>query len=134
MWRYTGHVWKGTAVRRACSVVDSITRPSVSVLATSTCRSSSFSSSSSFLSKRTFCSTTGTRARVVTTGTSTANIAKDRLNYEDMGAKGTSTVDTTLRLQNIRRLMRQGDGGVDAFVVPSEDQREFSIFYRNDLS
>jgi len=43
---------------------------------------------------------------------------------EDMGAKGTHTVDTTLRLQNIRTLMRQGDVNVDAYVVPSEDQRE----------
>lgn len=40
-----------------------------------------------------------------------------------MGAKGTHTVDTTVRLQNLRRLMRQGDINVDAYVVPSEDQR-----------
>ncbi|KXN80946.1 putative Xaa-Pro aminopeptidase P [Leucoagaricus sp. SymC.cos] len=39
-----------------------------------------------------------------------------------MGAKGTHTIDTTTRLQNIRALMRQGDVQVDAYVVPSEDQ------------
>ncbi|KAF9443545.1 putative Xaa-Pro aminopeptidase P [Macrolepiota fuliginosa MF-IS2] len=37
-----------------------------------------------------------------------------------MGAKGTHRVDTTLRLQNLRELMKQA--GVDVFVVPSEDQ------------
>ncbi|XP_006463697.1 hypothetical protein AGABI2DRAFT_187219 [Agaricus bisporus var. bisporus H97] len=36
--------------------------------------------------------------------------------------KGMHPVNTTLRLQNIRRLMREGDASVDAYVVPSEDQ------------
>ncbi len=42
---------------------------------------------------------------------------------EDMGAKGTHTVDTTQRLKDIRKLLQESDGGLDAFVVPSEDQR-----------
>lgn len=41
-----------------------------------------------------------------------------------MGARGTHRVDTTKRLENLRELMRKSN--VQAFVVPSEDQRAFS--------
>ena len=40
-----------------------------------------------------------------------------------MGAVGQHTVNTTERLARLRELMKQKDVG--AFVVPSEDQREF---------
>lgn len=40
-----------------------------------------------------------------------------------MGAVGQHTVHTTERLAHLRELMKQKDVG--AFVVPSEDQREF---------
>jgi len=40
-----------------------------------------------------------------------------------MGALGQHTVNTTERLAHLRELMKQKDVG--AFVVPSEDQREF---------
>ena len=40
-----------------------------------------------------------------------------------MGALGQHTVHTTKRLARLRELMKQKDVG--AFVVPSEDQREF---------
>jgi hypothetical protein len=41
-----------------------------------------------------------------------------------MGALGTQTVDTTARIAALRQLMTDGDRPVQAFVVPSEDQRE----------
>lgn len=44
---------------------------------------------------------------------------------QDMGAKGTHRVNTTERLENLRELMKRSDVAVDAFVVPSEDQRAF---------
>ncbi|KAG5651634.1 hypothetical protein H0H81_007977 [Sphagnurus paluster] len=40
-----------------------------------------------------------------------------------MGAKGTHTVDTTKRLAALRELMASKEHDVQAFVVPSEDQR-----------
>ena len=41
-----------------------------------------------------------------------------------MGAIGTQRVDTTARLAALRELMAKEENNVDAFVVPSEDQRE----------
>ncbi len=41
-----------------------------------------------------------------------------------MGAIGTQTVDTTERLAALRNLMAERN--VDAYVVPSEDQRRHS--------
>lgn len=41
-----------------------------------------------------------------------------------MGAVGVQTVHTSKRLASLRELMSQQDNSVDAFVVPSEDQRE----------
>ena len=40
-----------------------------------------------------------------------------------MGAVGTQRVDTTERLAKLRELLKKE--GVDALVVPSEDQRAF---------
>ena len=42
-----------------------------------------------------------------------------------MGAAGTQTVDTSSRLAKLRELMDEKDNSVKAFVVPSEDQREY---------
>jgi len=42
-----------------------------------------------------------------------------------MGAIGRHTVNTTERLAALRELMARNDHAVGAFVVPSEDQREF---------
>lgn len=44
----------------------------------------------------------------------------------EMGAVGTQTVDTSARLKALRELMSQTHN-VDAFVVPSEDQRMLSL-------
>lgn len=41
-----------------------------------------------------------------------------------MGDVRTQTVDTSKRLTSLRELMNQKDNFVQAFVVPSEDQRE----------
>jgi Xaa-Pro aminopeptidase len=43
-----------------------------------------------------------------------------------MGAVGTQTVNTTVRLAALRELMSKKENNVDVFVVPSEDQREHS--------
>lgn len=42
-----------------------------------------------------------------------------------MGGPATQTVNTTERLIGLRKLMEEQ--GVEAYVVPSEDQRAFSI-------
>ena len=39
-------------------------------------------------------------------------------------AIGAQTVDTTARLASLRALMKDQDRNVQAFVVPSEDERE----------
>jgi hypothetical protein len=41
-----------------------------------------------------------------------------------MGAVGTQMVDTSARVAALRELMAKKENNVDAFVVPSEDQRE----------
>jgi Xaa-Pro aminopeptidase len=43
-----------------------------------------------------------------------------------MGAAGAQTVDTSKRLAGLRELMGRKDNSVQAFVVPSEDQRKFA--------
>lgn len=43
-----------------------------------------------------------------------------------MGAVGRHTVNTTERLAALRELMARKENAVEAFVVPSEDQREYS--------
>lgn len=43
-----------------------------------------------------------------------------------MGARATQTVDTAGRLQALRELMRKAENNVNAYVVPSEDQRKSS--------
>jgi hypothetical protein len=50
-----------------------------------------------------------------------------------MGAGGTQTVDTTMRLVALRELMNQGENSVKAYIVPSEDQRECVLQDRNHL-
>lgn len=37
---------------------------------------------------------------------------------------GTQTINTSERLAKLRELMRQKENDVNAYVVPSEDQRE----------
>jgi len=112
MWRYTGRVCIGvrrhslTFIISRARVLDSIHCLPTSIVL------SRVSSSWDVGSKKKFSSS----AHINTIAKVTEK--------EDMGAKGTHTVDTTLRLQNIRTLMRQGDVNVDAYVVPSEDQRE----------
>jgi hypothetical protein len=137
MWRHhSGRVWIG--VRRQLETSSSrawvLRPPPISVISSSssTCCSTStpcrgFKSSET---KRGFCYTARDRVAIDTGTSTTANVTQN----EDMGAKGTQTVDTSLRLQNIRRLMRQGDVAVDAFIVPSEDQREFLLFCKVDIS
>ncbi|KAL9709797.1 hypothetical protein Ac2012v2_006851 [Leucoagaricus gongylophorus] len=104
MWRHIGCDWIG--VRRLSltpitRVLNTTHRLPISIIP------SRFSLSLNVGLRRRFCSI----AHLNTTA-----------KVSDMGAKGTHTVDTTLRLQNIRRLMRQSDVNVDAYVVPSEDQ------------
>ena len=41
-----------------------------------------------------------------------------------MGALATQTVSTTKRLEALRLLMQKPENNVNAYVVPSEDQRE----------
>ena len=45
-----------------------------------------------------------------------------------MGAAGQHTVHTTERLLRLREQMKK-EGNVQAFVVPSEDQRAYTCFY-----
>ena len=42
-----------------------------------------------------------------------------------MGALATQTVNTTKRLEALRLLMHKPENNISAYVVPSEDQREF---------
>lgn len=42
-----------------------------------------------------------------------------------MGALATQTVSTTKRLEALRLLMQKPENNVNAYVVPSEDQREY---------
>lgn len=44
-----------------------------------------------------------------------------------MGANGAQTVDTSQRLADLRALMAKKENNVQAFVVPSEDQRMFAM-------
>jgi len=53
------------------------------------------------------------------------NRSRTRLFSMNMGAIGQHKVDTSERLANLRELMKKR--GVDAFVVPSEDQRVYPI-------
>ena len=46
-----------------------------------------------------------------------------------MGAIGTETVNTSERLARLRALMQQPGINVGAFVVPSEDEREYRPFF-----
>jgi len=109
MWRYSGHVCRG--VKRHSIVSRARVLNSPHRLPTSTVLSR-VSPSWVIGSKKKFCPS----AHINTIAQVTEK--------EDMGAKGTHTVDTTLRLQNIRTSMRQGDVNVDVYVVPSEDQRK----------
>jgi len=110
MWRYTGRICIGVR-RHSSTFIISRVLDSIHCLPTSIVLSRVSSSWDIGLKKR-FCSS----AHI--------NTITKVTEKEDMGAKGTHTVDTTSRLQNIRTLMRQGDVNVDAYVVPSEDQRE----------
>ena len=51
------------------------------------------------------------------------NRSRTRLFSMNMGAIGQHKVDTSERLAKLRELMKKR--GVDAFVVPSEDQRVY---------
>ncbi|KAF9566554.1 Creatinase/aminopeptidase [Agrocybe pediades] len=66
------------------------------------------------LSSQALSATTITRA--------TRTITTLNTNASDMGAAGTHTVHTGDRLARLRELMRKDEIGVQAFVVPSEDQ------------
>jgi len=110
MWRYTGRICIDVR-RHSSTFIISRVLDSIHCLPTSIVLSRVSSSWDIGLKKR-FCSS----AHI--------NTITKVTEKEDMGAKGTHTVDTTSRLQNIRTLMRQGDVNVDAYVVPSEDQRE----------
>jgi Xaa-Pro aminopeptidase len=46
-----------------------------------------------------------------------------------MGAAGAQTVDTSSRLARLRELMEAKENSVQAFVVPSEDQRKPSSLF-----
>lgn len=46
-----------------------------------------------------------------------------------MGAIGAQTVNTTERLASLRELMGKTENSVQAFVIPSEDQREWLHHY-----
>ena len=52
-----------------------------------------------------------------------------RRQLSTMGAMGQHKVHTTDRLQRLRDLMRKEDVNVQAFVVPSEDQRTFTLHF-----
>ncbi|KAF5351112.1 hypothetical protein D9756_008273 [Leucocoprinus leucothites] len=134
MWRHTGHVWIGVSRLpytpiSARSAVNLITRPLIAVNSSSTLSTFTCRSSSSRFSKRGFSSTA--RTRTVATGNTTVKATAIHSRNEDMGAKGAHTVDTSSRLQNIRRLMRQS--GVDAYVVPSEDQHSSEYLAECDM-
>lgn len=43
-----------------------------------------------------------------------------------MGTAAAQTVDTSNRIAKLRELMNEKDNSVKAFVVPSEDQREYT--------
>jgi Xaa-Pro aminopeptidase len=45
-----------------------------------------------------------------------------------MGAAGAQTVDTSKRLAALRELMNHTENSVQAFVVPSEDQRKLFTY------
>ena len=47
-----------------------------------------------------------------------------------MGALATQTVSTTKRLEALRLLMQKPENNVNAYVVPSEDQRKSCTFQR----
>jgi hypothetical protein len=48
--------------------------------------------------------------------------------YSTAAAIGMSTVNTTTRLDALRRLMQRKENDVTAYVVPSEDQRECTAY------
>lgn len=50
-----------------------------------------------------------------------------------MATAEAQTVDTTKRLAGLRELMKQKENTVQAFVVPSEDQRKSSSWCTLDL-
>jgi len=50
-----------------------------------------------------------------------------------MGAIGTQMVDTTARVAALRELMAKQENNVDAFVVPSEDQRELFGYHQYEM-
>lgn len=50
-----------------------------------------------------------------------------------MATAEAQTVDTTKRLAGLRELMKQKENSVQAFVVPSEDQRKSSSWCTLDL-
>lgn len=44
----------------------------------------------------------------------------------NMGTAAAQTVDTSNRIAKLRELMNEKDNSVKAFIVPSEDQREYT--------
>ena len=52
-----------------------------------------------------------------------------RRHLSTMGAMGQHKVHTTDRLEHLRALMRKEDVNVQAYVVPSEDQRTFTFHF-----